>query len=61
MLLKEMKMVLKMFMNCEMYHQKRIRQIQKKAVNHKLISSVTAEKSVFRSVFREVYCGCVRM
>ncbi|AWC95322.1 hypothetical protein AM380_17625 [Morganella morganii] len=47
MLLKEINLVLKMFMNCEIYHQKRRCKIQNKAVNHKLILSVTENKSAF--------------
>ncbi|HAE78078.1 MAG TPA: hypothetical protein DCG73_09665 [Morganella sp. (in: Bacteria)] len=54
-------MMLKMFMNCEIYHQKRRRQIQKKAVNHKLILSAAADKTAFHSYFWGEYCGSVRI
>ncbi|HCE8947973.1 TPA: hypothetical protein NHT78_001026 [Morganella morganii] len=47
MLLKWITAVLKMFINCEIYHQKRRCKIQNKGVNHKLILSVEADKSAF--------------
>ncbi|HHX8750262.1 TPA: hypothetical protein ACVPFL_002437 [Morganella morganii] len=61
MLLKGMIMVLKMFMNCEICHQKGSWQSQKKAVNHKLILSAPEEKTVFRLISPGIYCGYVGM
>lgn len=54
-------MVLKMFINCEICHQKEIRQSQKKAVNHKLILSAAEEKTVFHLISQGMYCGYVGM